>query len=604
MRDAARSPLASDTISAQPDGRPQLQMRSGTALSTATASIIEHATSLLHSTRAPVWLGLLALLMSLPSLGLGLQLDDRTYMRLFATGRSPLDLLHESATSIVREKAIGVFAWWSAEQFTVYFLRPGAALTHWLEFRLWPDAPWLMHLTSCCLYALLVAVAAALYRELTAGDGKLAGLAALMFTVDEAHAQSVGWIASRHVVLASLLALLAVYLHVRGRRQRRTTLVAASVLAHALAVSSAEFGLCALAYLLAYACVLEPGTLRTRLWSVSPHLLIGGLWLLVYGTLGCGVHGASWYRDPLGAPGYTLREGLFDLPLWLLSQLGGDVANLGLALQQSTARLLALGLLIPLAPLLLPPLAASRPARFFATGMLLSCAFLFSTVPQDRLLLAASFGGFGWLACVLTTGSTSASAYVRSGAAVLRLPHLTVAPLMFIPMLGGLSAIDASVQALAAAIPAQGTSQVIAVNLPLELLTNSAWSLRNGSDIPLHQLYAGFAAMKASRPDARTLELTVDDGWGTRPLERMFTAEAEHMPRVGETRTVVGMRVSVVATTQDGLPQRVRFEFPDALEASGRVWLVWNGRRPSVWKPPAIGTQIEVPTASRAGLVF
>jgi hypothetical protein len=234
--------------------------------------------------------------------------------------------------------------------------------------------------------------------------------------------------------------------------------------------------------------------------------------------------------------------------------------------------------------------------------MLASCVLLFATVPQDRLLLAASFGGFGWLACFMCGVSANASAFVRSTADFLRVPHLLVAPLMFIPLLGGLTAIDGAAQALADAVPT-GTSQAIALNVPLELLTNAAWSVRHGSEVPLHQLYAGFSPLKVTRPDARTLELAVEAGWGTRPLERMFTA-AQAMPQLGAERVVAGMHVTVLAVSTDGLPQRVRFEFADALETPSRVWLVWQDRRPVRWTPPAIGTQVEVPPASMLSLVL
>jgi len=559
--------------------------------------------ALVQTQRAPLALAALALLMSLPSLGLGLVLDDRTYMRLFAAGRTPLDLLYESSAAIAHEKQLGVFAWWSDERLSIHFFRPLSALWHWLDQRLWPESAWWMHLENCLIYAGLVALVSVLYRKLVPSNAKLTGLAALMFTVDESHAQSVGWIASRHLLLSTSFALGSLLLHMHSRARPASWARWASVACCSAGLLCGEFGLVALAYLVAYAGVFESGRLRARLWSVAPQLLVGLTWLAAYGARGFGVRAASWFRDPWTAPVATLAGGLADLPLWLLSQLGGDVANLALGLPQNLARALALALLLPLLALLVPPLAASKPARFFASGMLLCCGLLFSTVPQDRLLLAASFGGFGWLACFVYSVSERSSALVRSCAPALCVPHLVVAPLVFIPVLAGLSAIDACAVALAQAVPKTGTAQAIAVNLPLELLTNVAWTLRDGSDVPLHQLYAGFSSLTATRPDAHTLELAADGGWGTRPLERMFST-AEGMPRRGDARSVGGMRATVLELTDGGLPRRVRFEFPDALETSDRTWLVWDGRRPKRWQPPAIGAKVEVPGASMLSLLF
>jgi hypothetical protein len=64
------------------------------------------------------------------------------------------------------------------------------------------------------------------------------------------------------------------------------------------------------------------------------------------------------------------------------------------------------------------------------------------------------------------------------------------------------------------------------------------------------------------------------------------------------------MRATVVGVDADGLPNRVRFEFADSLESPGRIWLVWDERRPKRWQPPAIGARVEVPAASRLSLVF
>ena len=65
-----------------------------------------------------------------------------------------------------------------------------------------------------------------------------------------------------------------------------------------------------------------------------------------------------------------------------------------------------------------------------------------------------------------------------------------------------------------------------------------------------------------------------------------------------------GMRATVLAVSSACLPSRVRFEFADALESEGRVWLVWDGMQPRPWKPPAIGARADVPSASMWSLMF
>ena len=568
----------------------------------ATAKAVLRARALLESPAAPLALGLLALGMSLPSLRLGLQLDDRAILRLFGEGRGVLEVLHESAQSIAREKQLGVFPWWTGPGFSIHFLRPLASLSHLLEYRLWPTAAWAMHLSNCVIYACLVGVAALLYRELLPSPAA-AGLAGLMFAVDDSHAANVGWIAARHTLLASLFGLLAVLCHVRARERGRVWLEVLSVAFTGLTLVTAEFGLAALAYLAGYALVLDSGSLHARLLRLSPHALLVAAWLALYTALGCGVHDASWYRDPAAAPVDTLLQGVADLPLWLLSQLGGDVANAALVLPQALARVLALLAFVPVWLWLAPTLRVSRAARFCGAGMLLSLVPLFSTVPQDRLTLAASFGGFGWIACFMTGVTERSPVFARSGVQALRVPHLFFAPLGFIPLLGGLSAVDSTAQALARAVPERATSQAIVVNLPVELLTNIAFNIRQNRSIPLHQLYAGFSELSVARLDDRTLEITSDHGWGSRPLERLFTARRS-MPGKHATRMVGDMRATVMEVNDAGLPARVRFQASSTLDAAGRVWLVWRDKRPVPWRPPRVGERVELDSPSMLGLLW
>lgn len=558
--------------------------------------------ALVESPRAPLILAAVAFGLSLPSLALGLQLDDRNYLRLLAAGRTPFALLQESPSAVAALKAEGAFAWWSGPNLSIHFVRPVSALTHWVEARLWPGAPWLMHLTNCIVYAALVWIAALTYRAIVGSTSrKVAVVASLMFCVDDSHAQSVGWIASRHVVLATLFAILALYCHVLWRRQGENVYLFASLASHALALCCSECGTTALAYLVAYAIVLEPGRLLTRIGTIAPHLAIGAIWLSSYAAVGGGVHDAGWFRDPLHAPFDLLVSGIADLPIWLISHLGGDSAGFTLIMPMWLARVLGLLFLVPLLMLLVVPLQWFVEARFFALGLVLACIPLLATIPQDRLLIGASFGGFGWIGCLMGGVKATDTKPIRGGAVALRLPHLIGAVLGFIPTLDTAAPLEHATQELVHAVPAE-SRETIAVNVPAEWLGVAAYSTRKDNRAPLHQLYAGFSKLSAKRVDARTLELSVEDGsWCERPLGRMYAA-LRSMPEPGETRVAGDIHATVVTVDSHGLPTRVRFVFPDALDAPGRTWLVWKDKKPERWKPPAVGARVDVPAASMMSL--
>ena len=98
---------------------------------------------------------LLAVSLVLPSLGTGLNLDDNLYRlamkgekRLTPSSSSPLNLyciMDGNPVETLRLMNTGLIAWTNPEKVKMFFLRPVSALTHWLDFFLWPSLPLLMH---------------------------------------------------------------------------------------------------------------------------------------------------------------------------------------------------------------------------------------------------------------------------------------------------------------------------------------------------------------------------------------------------------------------------------------------------------------------------
>ena len=53
-------------------------------------------------------------------------------------------------------KSYGILPWWTPDNFKVRLWRPVTALTHWLDYRLFPDSPWLMHAHNIVWFAAVV----------------------------------------------------------------------------------------------------------------------------------------------------------------------------------------------------------------------------------------------------------------------------------------------------------------------------------------------------------------------------------------------------------------------------------------------------------------
>ncbi len=200
---------------------------------------------------------------------------------------------------------------------------------------------WLMHAQSLLWYALLVLCATRLYRRLFAlpdpdtGDAAqappwpawAAGLAAVLYAVDDAHGVPAAWLVHRNGVVAATFALLTLACHLRWRCDgwRPGAVLAPLALGAGLLVGEAALG--AAAYLFAFALLLDPLTRqpwapRRRLLTLWAYAGCVVLWRLVHQRLGGGAFGSGAYLDPVREPLTFAAATAQRTPLLLAGQLG------------------------------------------------------------------------------------------------------------------------------------------------------------------------------------------------------------------------------------------------------------------------------------------
>ena len=96
--------------------------------------------------------------------------------------------------------------WWTATDLRLHLYRPLAALSHRLDWALWPSVPALMHLHSLVWYGLLVLLVRAMHRGASDTDAgaRRATLATLVFALSRT-LQGVSGTASKHKPPRALL---------------------------------------------------------------------------------------------------------------------------------------------------------------------------------------------------------------------------------------------------------------------------------------------------------------------------------------------------------------------------------------------------------------
>lgn len=576
----------------------------------------------LRSPALPWALALLAMALAWPALFAGWQLDDH-FQRLAMLGRAPGVQPHQIFSVLDGDPARtagfvdqGFLPWWTARPFKLAFCRPLSVAALWLDYRLWPGAAPLMHLHSLLWLGAVVAVAAFCYRRLS-GSPAEAGLAALLYAVEDGHALPAAWLANRNALLAACFGLLALAAHDRWRRDGWRPGAWWGPVCLALALLSGELALGILGYLAAYALLLDPAGRRRGLTALAPAGAVFLAWAMAYRLLGYGAAGSGAYLDPLARPAATLHAAGERLPLLLFGQWTALPVEIHGLLPAAAARGLWLASLVLaglLALLLLAPLRRDRLCRFWALGMALALPPAVATFPANRLLMLAGLGAMGLLARLvaaacgapaaagLLPSRPAAAALSRAAVALLAGLHVLLGPLLTPLIADNPRVLGARVDAAVDSMPADAAiagQDLVVVDAPDFLLfVNSVPIVERlrGKPAPrrVRALTASPVALTVARIDARTLRITVHGDLFAGALGHLFRAAGNPL-RAGENVRLPGLAVEVVAAGAGGAPGELVCRFDVPLEDPSLRWVRWGDGRYVPFVPPPPGAAVELP---------
>ena len=558
---------------------------------------------------------LLGLALTLPSLAGGLAVDDYIHRigvlghpRIPSTPFSPFDLFHFTAGDPesqheLMDRLMGL--WGIHEDLKIAFMRPLSSLTHWIDYRGWPEQAWLMHLQNLLWYGILIYLVARFYRRVL-GPTWVAGLAMLAYAIDDAHGMTVGWIANRNALIAGVFGMLSLLIHLRWRREHWRPGAWLGPTCFAVALTAGESAIGAGAYLLAYAVFLDRSGWRNKCFGLAPYGMVVFLWRIVYSTLGFGVRGTDLYVDPLGEPLIFLAAAAGRLPVYLLGQFGFPPADLWLVVSDPGRRMLtvsgvlAVGMMIAL---IVPLLRRSAEARFMGLGALAAVIPMCATYPFDRHLIFVGVGAMGLVASFIGFVAEAANESVPRGwlfpaqvlAGVWLLIHVIVAPLALPIRVLDPQRMDAFIERAARSLPADETlasQHLVVVNAP-EIMSSIYAILRRASRGDVLPDYVRFLSIsdneiRVERQDAVTLKLQWSEGLFVRPLDRFFRG-LRHPFKVGDTFDLTGFRARVMRLTHEGRPAAVEYRFSVPLEDPILRWVVWEGKGYQPFELPALG---------------
>lgn len=589
-------------------------------------------------------LPLVSVLLAGPALWTGWHSDDLAH-RLVLTGRdcfpaqsaSPMRLFSFVDGDAARTRAAiesGLLPWWARQDVRIAFWRPLSALTHMLDYRLWPNSAALMHLHSLLWFAALVAAAAGLYRRMIQ-PAWVAALAGLLFALDDAHANAAGWLASRNLLVAGVFGIAALIAHDRWRRDRWRPGVVVAPLLLLLALLCGEAAVGVVGFLVAHAVFLDPGRRRARLAALVPSGVVVALWHLAYQRLGYGTFGSGIYIDPASEPWRFLTGVMERAPLQLLAQwafppsdLYASMSPFAAAAVLSTAVAVVLLLVYVSGPLL----ARDPVARFWALGMTLALVPNCATVPADRVLLFVGLGAFGLMSRLMAAcrESTQTNVSPRSfgklrgitcGALVLI--HLVAAPILLpvrARMLGNFTEMADRFAESLPPDPLPAGQRLIMCNAPGGLWGGFIRIIRASRGLPVPAqvlaLASGGEPVEIERVDAATLAVRPVGGYLAPPSDPLHTPadrkrwvhpayvvrranqvyrNLTELPALGWQRTLGRISVRITKLTRDGRPAEATFQFDVALEDKSLRWMQWQRGKYVPFTPPAVGERVVLP---------
>ena len=575
---------------------------------------------LLTSRSLPVMLAVLAIVLTVGSIWVGWFGDDHIHRHIILdTGRfgefsdSRWDLFRFCDGEPERNGRLmdaGILPWWTYRELKVAFWRPITAVTHWGDYQLWPDSPMMMHAHSVLWYGALAGLVALLYRRFL-GLTLAAGLAGLMWAVEDAHGMPIGFLANRNILVSALFGVLALIAHDRWRRDRWTWGILLGPLCFLASLLSKEMGVATMAYIFSYAVFIDEGSWWRRIKPVAPYILILVAWRVVWSELDYGVLGIGMYIDPLGEPLRFAGAVFSKAPIFLLAQFALPPADVLLVTDINPWWLWGAGLVFVtiFVILLIPLFRRDRTARFWALAMVLSVVPACSTTVSDRLLFFVGIGAMGLMGQFVNYVFNNDTPITKTGkirlvakcfGVVFVLIHLILAPAVLalrstVPF-GPKEKLDQVI--VNTEMDDSVTQQdLIVVNPPHPMAILYLPSLQELKGQPVPQrvrvLASGYPLVEIYRIDDFSLRVRPTLGFMPLLLDQLFRG-AGYPFEPGEKVELIGMTVEVTELNEDRRPAEAVFRFDVALEDSSLRWLYFDEGEYKPFALPAVGEVVEL----------
>ncbi len=498
-------------------------------------------------------------------------------------------------------KDAGAIPWFFDPGFRMAFFRPLSSASLVLDHALFGLHPIGYHI-HVTLWSLVLVVCVAKLYQLVLRPG--ATLALVLFTIASFHSW-LCWTATRHIVLAAALGMLALYSHLQWREAGWRPGRILSVLGFALSLGASEAALGVIAYLFAYEACGARGSARSRVRATLPVVGLVAAYVLMYRLAGLGASIGSDYLDPLRSPYAYLTQIPGRVVFLIGAMLIGGHADLWVlrpdfrpAMILVAAAITLLGGLTLRATWSVASTAERRATGWLAVGAVLSSIPFAGSPMGSRCIIVPWIGGAAAVALILrcwwTTLRQRPGLSNRLVGAVcwgLAAIHLVLAPAQRLagpPMLRQLMYRDvaqAMEDPLLSRARLSGRTLVL-LNTPDLRIGLQGYFFRKLYRLPMPAAWRVLSWAPCAHRFRRTAVDTIEMELRGGELQAPYLARDQIVE-------LADMRATVIDVGRYG-PTRVAFRFDRSLDDPSLVFLMWKDGRLQAAAAPAVGATLDV----------
>lgn len=585
-----------------------------------------------HCTR---YIMLLSIVLISPSLFIGFITDDFHIMSAvsdtpikpqFPVDNSLFQAFSASdGTVAARDTMVsnGLMPWWSSDSFTFKMYRPLAEFTHWLDYQLWKNLPFFMHLQNLMWWLVILLTVSSLYKRYFSFSPQQApfwiSLSFLLFALDANLAETLIWIAGRNTLMGACFGLLSLRFYetfmANKPVQDQWSHYALSIIFFALGLFSTELALSAGAYIFAYAIFMARQPLMLRAFSLVPFGIIFIGWAMIYITGGHGVDGSHKYISPVSSPDLFLKTFIERSPAMLFQNttklpIGSILGSSTLFSLAWSVSIVALALLLYVAREFL----STNRGKFLLLGASLSLLPIAAT-GDARVLIFVNFGfapivAWALKATIFSPVKTSNTAANRTNSKREKIKHTvtrtTFASVFYLTMflsllIPGAAALGytnqyTSMTKPALSLPVYDTQHTVMLINPLVAsLTAFYPAIRQVHQLPAPKaqfaLASGIQKIQLSRESGNTITLTAETSLLAGNME-LFTRDRNSTFQIGDTFQYNNMVIRVVELSEKQLPKKISLSFSSNLDQLPIQWVACIGNQWSNVQLPMINDSI------------